>query len=311
MYGLALRLVLGADEWMMSIIHYEHLVNKFLAVDSVTNNGHAASTWPAILWVCYPHLANKDLRECLVLMVLRIVHNQRSGACMHDFAEIFSGCANLTLEMLRANFKGCAFDIAYGEDHNLLTSKGLRMVLDCLGTLKHRALLWLGTKCSSFVVLCRYQSQRYASNQWLGDETRPWVREGNALMEVSSMIYLIAYLAGLLPVLEQPQSSVMSECYTLRSVLDFTASRQYITYMGAFNGPSQKPFQLWSPWQRISLLCRRRPVDISCEDPLVRRHDGQFTGNKEQLVKSQAYTKEFGKAVMELCTAEWTDMPSN
>lgn len=130
-------------------------------------------------------------------------------------------------------------------------------------------------------------------------------------MEVSSLIYLIAFLAGLLPVLEQPQSSVMSECYTLRSVLDFTASRQYITYMGAFNGPCQKPLQLWSPWPRISLLCRRRPVNICCEDPLVRRHDGQFTGNKEQLVKSQAYTKEFGKAVMELCTAEWTDMPSN
>jgi hypothetical protein len=49
-------------------------------------------------------------------------------------------------------------------------------------------------------------------------------------------------------------------------------------------------------------------------EPLVRRlgdDDHQFTGHKDLLVQSQQYTEEFGKAIMDMCRAEWEeDVPA-
>ena len=43
-------------------------------------------------------------------------------------------------------------------------------------------------------------------------------------------------------------------------------------------------------------------------ETLARRHgdgDRQFTGDKEKLLESQQYTREFGKAVAEMCKVKW------
>ena len=300
------RLQIRADVYVAHVIFLEHVANKFLVMDAQVNGGHAAKMWPCVLSLCYPFLAAKNLCECLVILALRAVTNQ-SKPGTNDFMEVFAGSANLSLEMLRATFSGSAFDILFHSEHDALTSKGLRLLLDAMSSLKRRGLFWLATKCSSWVVLCRYQSNRYPDNGFLGDESRAFVRQGNCLMEVSALLYLLAHMVGLLPVLEQPTSSVMPDCPIMSAVLQFTSSKKTVTYMGQFNGPSQKPLQLWSPWNRLGHLERCRPVGMDSV-PLVDRHENsrQFTGRKDLLLESQAYTVEFGKAVSELCKAEWS-----
>ena len=120
------------------------------------------------------------------------------------------------------------------------------------------------------------------------------------------MVYLLSYVMGLIPVLEQPLSSVLAECLSMKTVLEFSSSRRYVTYMGAFAGPSQKPLQLWSPFPCVSFLQRSKP-DMVASEPLVRRHgDQQFTGHKQALAESQEYTCTFGSAVAQMCQAEWS-----
>ena len=238
---------------MDEVVYYEHLINQFLFLGSQLNHGHAAAIWPTILALCYPALAGLNLCDILLRVVMRGLRNQR-GDQTFDYMEIFAGRANLTLEMICAGFKGSGYDIVFDRAHNALASHGLRLILDNLGCLKRKGLCWL----ASFVVLCRHQSRRQASNGWLGDINRMFVRTGNHLMEVSSIIFLVAYLLGLWPVLEQPTSSVMPDCWTFQTVLRLTASKKFVTYMGSLGGPSQKPLQLLSPWDRIALLQREK-----------------------------------------------------
>lgn len=301
------RLEIRPDVCMSNIIFFEHVANKFLVLDMRCNEGNAVRMWPRLLSLCYPFLAAKHLTECLVILAIRAVTNQVRPDSQ-DFMDVFAGSANLSLLMLRANFSGSAFDLLFHSDHDALTSKGLRLLLDSMSSLRRRGLFWMGTKCSSWVVLCRYQSNRYPSNGFMGDESRAFVRNGNCLMTVSALMFLLAHMVGLLPVLEQPTSSVMVDCPSMRTVLDFCKAKRAITYMGQFSGPSQKPLQLWSPWGKIALLERPRPVDM-VSLPLVERHGEhlrQFTGSKGLLTASEAYTTEFGKAVAEICRAEWS-----
>ena len=139
---------------MYDIMFFQNLIVEFLNLDSQFHAGHAANLWPKILALAYPFLNGKCLSECLVLLVLRGRRNQmKHGA--HDFGEIFAGCANLTKEMIRGGYCGSAIDMIYDQSQNVLVGKGLRLVLDSISCIKYGGLLWLATKCSSFVVLCR------------------------------------------------------------------------------------------------------------------------------------------------------------
>ena len=190
--------------------------------------------------------------------------------------------------------------------HNALSRSGLRLLLDAVTSIREGGLVWIATQCSSWVVLCRHQSQRCEANGFLGCQ-RPFVVLGNNLMMISCILFWVAHLVGLHVVLEQPSSSVMPLCRPMRTVLEVTCSRRFNTYMGSFNGPSVKPLQLWSPWSKVALLEREKPVGMVAE-PLVQHHgDHQFTGFKDKLAESQQYTCEFGQAVMEICRTEWSD----
>ena len=288
-----------------NVVSLEHRINKFLLLDQQMNDGQIVSLWPAIHAMCYPFLAHKHLRDSLIIIVLRGWQNKVKPNAYH-FVEIFAGCANLSLELLRGGYRGSAFDIVFESCHNALSRSGLRLLLDAVTSIREGGLVWIATQCSSWVVLCRHQSQRCEANGFLGCQ-RPFVVLGNNLMMISCILFWVAHLVGLHVVLEQPSSSVMPLCRPMRTVLEVTCSRRFNTYMGSFNGPSVKPLQLWSQWSKVALLEREKPVGMVAE-PLVQHHgDHQFTGFKDKLAESQQYTCEFGQAVMEICRTEWSD----
>ena len=283
---------------------YQQLINAWLVCDDAVNGGRAASLWPMLLSLSHPDLED-NLSDMLLKIVMRGCRNQFTSA-VDDFVEFFSGRGNLTKEMLIAGFRGSGFDVCNDASHNVLQPEGLKLFLLSLCSLKKRALVWLGTQCSSFVVLCRAQSQRYEENSFLGRGDAQFVQEGNLLADISALIYLLSWFLGLHVVLEQPSTSVMFQCPSLKGVLEFTSSYRISTYMGMFNGPTQKPLTLMSTWTAMQdLRCGRPQMDFS--ESLVIRHDGshQFTGRKDSLLESQCYTRLFGQVVAEICRREW------
>ena len=285
--------------------YYESLVEGFLQADSALNGGRAAALWPSILHLCYPALAASNLVRSLVSLIMRGIRNQCSGGQLHHFAEVFCGAGHLSRELLREGFSGTAFDYMIDSAHNFLDADGLRCLLDCVTAVRKRGLVWLGTPCSSFVVLCRCQSMRNASNEWLGDSGRGFVQIGNALAEVSALVFFLCYALSVWVVLEQPQSSCLPKMPSMNGVLHYCRAMRFVTYMGQYGGDSMKPLQIWSTWQQMQDLEVGRPSSGGGQS-LVARNGNAFTGVKSLLEASQVYTPCFGRQVTRICRAEWS-----
>lgn len=209
----------------------------------------------------------------------------------------------MTKEFLRRGHQGSAFDISFSDEHNILDTRGLRLILEAVCSLKRKGMLWLATVCSSFVVLCRAQSLRVPSNSFLGDLGRDWVRRGNAMMEASSLCYLIAWALNIYVILENPTSSCIHECPSLKGCFAFVRPWIFTTYMGNFCGRSCKPLRLWSTLDQLAALEGPRPT--FSDDALVRRDGNQFTGDKTLLAESEVYTPAFGRAVVQIFENVW------
>ena len=284
--------------------NFNVLVERFLQYDDLVNNGRAALFWPSILRKCFHEMIDDNTVTILVKLIMRGYQNQMNGVNLQYFCECFSGVGNLTRELLRIGYTGSAFDSCYMEEHNVLESSGFQLVLNCLTALRHKGLLWLGTPCSSFVVLCRAQSMRDLSNSYLGDQSRGFVNVGNCLGELSSLLFFVAWCLEIWAILEQPQSSCLPQMATMKAVLQFCGARRFTTYMGQYGGASTKPLQLWSQWSRVTQLECGRPEGGG--EALVTRDGETFTGCKDLLEQSQIYTPGFGRAVARMCQSEWT-----
>ena len=91
----------------------------------------------------------------------------------------------------------------------------------------------------------------------------------------------------------------------MSSVLSFVRANKITTYLGAFGGPTQKPLQIWCTRGAYSQLIRQKPDACDSQVSLVTRNDdGSFTGNKDLLVESGAYTSEFGQHVSKIFAEE-------
>ena len=272
---------------------------------------HASRGWPHLLDSLYPGLQSiPDLAQKLACVTERTFANRENPTGrLPDFLEFWCGAGNLTRSLLESGLHGFGFDINMSSAHDCLCRQGLRLWLNMLASVRQHGLIWLGPPCSSFVVLCRCQSQREASNDYMGDQTRQFVQVGNAHMSVAALIFLLACVTGLSVVLEQPESSVMCLCPAMASVLQFARAFPVKTYLGCFGGSSVKPLQLWTNKLQFLDLARDRPasVDLCAPDsqPLVvRGADGSFTGVKDKLVESQVYTHAFGRAVTQAFVRE-------
>ena len=220
----------------------------------------------------------------------------------HDFCEVFAGCGNLTRECLRLGLSGCAFDWEFEPSEHNMCGKGIRLVLDCISSIRRSGLLWIACECRSFTVLCRAQSGRSQINNFMGDVSRGFVQIGNILQAASSLFYFVGWLLQIHVVLEQPQSSCLQFCRPILGVFRYTGTMSYRTYLGSFGGETVKPLSLFTTWRQIEELQCEKP---RCESTLTTRDDsGAFTGRKDELYKSQQYTVAFGRRVGQLLQAE-------
>ena len=211
-------------------------------------------------------------------------------------------------EMIKAGFDGAGFDIIHSRMHSCLDTCGLRLWMDMLMSICEHCLCWLGPPCSSFVILCLAQSQRYDWNQWWGNTARAFVRTGNSHMQVAAIMFLVSCAIGIMVCLEQPDNSCLHKCLTMRSVLSFVKAHCVKTYLGAFAGPTCKPLQIWTNRACFFQLARDCPPreQLSGEQLVTRSEDGKsFTGRKDLLEESGTYTPQFGSSVAHIFATEF------
>lgn len=230
-------------------------------------------------------------------------HTHRAGNSCHsaECIEYWAGLANLTLEHVRKGLCCKRFDKEYSPMHDCTHPRGLRLWLEELCCSAANCLVWNGTTCSSFVALCLHQSKRRPENNFMGDESRRFVQQGNAQMRVVSLIFFVASLLGNRVVLEQPGSSCLPKIEPLRTVLEFTQSQRTFTWLGRYGSPTPKPLQLWHTCPAYRGLRRKRPR--GCFGTLTVRQGKRFSGKAKCLKASQAYPVAFARKVADITVA--------
>ena len=278
-------------------------IGSFLDFDNASGAA-AAGAWPGMLEASYPTLTGIPLHDQVLKFGLHVFEEryQHDGG-RYSLVEYWAGSA--IIAKIHARETGgavVALDKSFHESQDCLTALGRRLWLDTLAASAHNSINWMGTQCSSFTFLLRSQSGRRRSNGWLGDETQPFVRDGNGQMLVTSLLYFLSWLVGNSPILEQPACSVLPKIQPLRMVLAFTRSYKTHTWLGSFNAPSKKPLQIWHVSPVFQGLKRARPTDTKA--PLTRMliEGGRrkVYGNKKAMKESQAYPEEFAIEVAQL-----------
>lgn len=268
----------------------------FFVRDEHENNGRACRVWTSMLHAAFPELVSMNVIRLLTYLTVVTWRWRRSERRCFQFIEFFCGEGNLSKAMMRKNRRGLPLDIRLNLAHNFLTSNGIRFAVLALMTSAENALIWFGTPCSSWSIVCMVWSRRYEENFFLGNEQFEFVRIGNRLMDFTAMIYLLAFAVSNFVVLEQPRDSVLPKCTSMKLVLNFSCSRCIQTYGAAFGAGSLKPWQLWSNNPRIMVLERRRP-DVATSSLMTHSESGNFSGNRDLIRSSEIYPPGFGLAV--------------
>ncbi len=274
--------------------------HEFFCQDERENNGRAYQVWTSMLHEAFPELVAMNIVRLLTYLAIVALRWRRTRRCF-QFIEFFCGQGNLSNALLRINKRGLPLDIRLNLAHNFLTSIGIRFAVLAVMVTTENALVWFGTPCSSWSIICMVWSRRYEENLFLGDEQFEFVRIGNRLMDFTALMYLFAFSIRTTVVLEQPRDSVLPKCTSMKLVLHFSLSGCVQTYGAAFGAASLKPWQLWSNDSTILSLQRRRP-DVSTSSLMIHSESG-FSGNRDLVRSSEVYPPAFGLAVANMLQA--------
>ena len=288
-------------------------IDEFLDFDA-QQGSFACMSWRGMLHAAYPEFACSSLREMLGLLAQRtFVTRERMPGHLRQCVEYFAGKALITHASIQYGLHATRFDKTYSLYQDGTTPSGIRTFFDELAVLGKNALVWLATECSSFTGLCRRQSKREKSNEYIGDLTRAFVQHGNQVAALSSLIFFLAWLVDACPVLEQPVASVMPLMTPLSTVFAYCDSYRTVTWLSAYGAESPKPLQLWHVDSIYASLKRRRPKkplnslvttaprkSKSHTPNMKGRRTLSFSGVKGSLKMSQIYPYPFAQAVAKL-----------
>ena len=142
-------------------------IDSFVRYDA-GENGYAVTHWPSLIGAAYPTLAAKPLSDQLLSIALLSMSERALSRSKFQCVEYFSGCGQITYFTLLQGLRVCQFDKDISPAHDCSIPGGLRNWLDALVSIEKGSLVWLGTQCSSFVVLCRAISKRCKENDYWG-----------------------------------------------------------------------------------------------------------------------------------------------
>ena len=286
--------------------HWSEQIDMFYHFDN-ENGGRAQRVWGQFLSLAFPFMMGWTLQSMLLSVLARADFHRKRGAAKFQYVEVFCGRGNLSRACIAAGLLGVSLDTCVNPDHDVLSASGFRLLLAALTGTVQRGMLWIGTPCRSFSVMSASVSRRAAENMYLGDTSLFCVQLGNVLADITGLLLLLGFFLDLSEGLEQPGGSTLPLTPVVNAVLRFVGSSRTDTYHWCFGGPTLKPLQLWSRCNFMRHLRRPKPFVPSMEENALakRGSDGSYTGTRELLEESQAYTLQFGRCVVAALFHEW------
>ena len=136
-----------------------------------------------------------------------------------DLVDLFAGQARITRWAMMAGLNAIAMDKTYGDHMDILTPKGLALIILMILRIKENGLVTAGPQCSSWVWICRKVTQRSKQNP-LGNTANASVRDGNHMNKSMALICLLCLKLKVKWLIEQPRTSLFFETPLMRSVTD-------------------------------------------------------------------------------------------
>lgn len=146
-----------------------------------------------------------------------------------DVVELWSGVGSVALAAF--GLKVAVFDKNRlpGETEateDILTHVGFLLALSLVMRLRAGGLLTMAPVCSSWIFLCKKQTQRTASNGYVGNLDSKSVRDGNTMADVAALFYTVARARDVCAVIENPPSSTLFQYAPIR---DATSDSDSVT----------------------------------------------------------------------------------
>lgn len=247
----------------------------------------------------------KDVAICLLLLLWT---RNFDVSKEWRFAEYFAGEAQVSGELRLASYPGVSLDVLYGGGGmDLLTPAGMGLAMLTILKLQPDSLGVLAPVCSSMGFLASSVTLR---NQMfpLGDLSKLSVQNGNLLACRSILLCWIMAALGHVFLLEQPCGSHFRSFphwrYFCKYICRVWRQKVWMRHWGA---DSCKPTLLWSNSHFVQQLSlgKLTKEEKSGTVPLAKQYvdsNGvkRCHGVKRRLIKSQVYTKAFGRRIASL-----------
>jgi hypothetical protein len=234
-----------------------------------------------------------------------------------DCVEIFCGRGSVWQAAQDAGKRAQGYDkhralgvtdqAASPDSEDILTGSGFLCALKLVLRLCPQGLLWLAPMCNSFSWLALSVTKRALSNSYVGDESRMFVREGNAAARAAAFLMTVAWVRQVHVVIENPSTSLLFRFYNAAHAILFEP-RVAICYRCAFSDEPDglrllKRYKLLSSEDWIVKLQRSCP----CAPPkhharlvsvAVINGKSKRTGITSALQASGAYPDRLGTTVV-------------
>ena len=228
-----------------------------------------------------------------------------------DAVEIFSGVKSIVKGFERLGMKAVGFDKADDDRQDLSKPWGMVDLMHRIRRVRVHGLLPWATPCSTWVTVNRGTSQRSPHNP-LGHQLHDSVSEANVCVARMALLMIWSVVLGLQWLLEQPQSSLMSEEPRFHDFLRCITHYKIPTCMGAYGKETMKGTTLLgsSRWmaglhrtsadipveRRSAMTEASKKVSKTTVDARGRKRFTGLPGHKG----TQSYTLEYGLEVATL-----------
>lgn len=181
---------------------------------------------------------------------------------------------------------------------DLLEIDGFILFLRFCLRLRASGISVLAPVCSSWVWLCRTQTERSIFNP-LGNTLRSDVQQANKMVSRVALLLYLLIIKGCIFILEQPQSSLLSEHPRMADIMNDYCVWKIAIQMRWFMSDNVKPTFLYTNCKDMEQIADLQVTGwelYECK-PLCVAVGKAVTGIKGDVKASQTYTSEFGQAI--------------
>lgn len=224
-----------------------------------------------------------------------------------DVLEFWAGVGSIARAARRRGMRAETIDKDHGsETNNLLTSKGFLHAINLVLRLKIGGLLWMAPVCSSFVWLSASHAKRGPDNDFKGDETQEFVREGNLGADIAIFLFVLAWSRGCHAAVENPAGSKFWHYPAFKQMAEHMPTlASSVVHRCAFDARVYgdrlgKAYKVYcsEPWVLSAELARGCTCPRREHRKMVKRVGDKVWGLQSELSESQAYPDALGEAVI-------------